>query len=305
MWLKCLGIFSFLVKLLWLWFWRNHCALVVCRFCPRSIATIEGLTRIQLRQQTVLSAWLQLISPSVLMIAWYGIWSFVVLLPYLVLDSLQIAFSLTGDSMRSFFSFRLFTTVDGYQNGMPNLPATTTTSLGRLFHFHLYYIGIDWRCPTVNYGNHLIQTWGILTIRLRFLLRVLLTCELKSLHFTSLGHCKTHLIKGYSTKLRLAPSNQLKQIEQQVKGTPAWDFPFPFCVLCSICNTNFHVISRWQIIPFSLVHNDSRSSTSISFFIKFHTSVDFYARTILFLFCFLSILTLGLCKFHPSFALSI
>lgn len=96
---------------------------------------------------------------------------------------------------------------------------------------------IDWRCPTVNYGNHLIQTWGILTIRLRFLLRVLLTCELKSLHFTSLGHCKTHLIKGYSTKLRvpLSFAGPFKSTKtNRTTGQGNTGLRFSFSLLCPL-----------------------------------------------------------------------
>jgi hypothetical protein len=43
-----------------------------CRFYLRNIATIEGLIRIQITTQTVSFAWLQLISRSVQMIAWYS-----------------------------------------------------------------------------------------------------------------------------------------------------------------------------------------------------------------------------------------
>ncbi|KAF8413859.1 hypothetical protein HHK36_001853 [Tetracentron sinense] len=41
---------------------------------------------------------------------------------------------LTGDTMRSFLSFRLFTKVDGCKDGMPNLPASTATGLRRSFY---------------------------------------------------------------------------------------------------------------------------------------------------------------------------
>jgi hypothetical protein len=56
--------------------------------------------------------------------------------------------SLAGNSMWSFLSFWLSTKVDGYQDGMPNLPASTTTSIGRLVHLFILLKGFDWHCPT-------------------------------------------------------------------------------------------------------------------------------------------------------------
>jgi hypothetical protein len=65
--------------------------------------------------------------------------------------------SLAGNSMWSFLSFWLSTKVDGYQDGMPNLPASTTTSLGILVHSCLYYIGLIDTAQLVDSGNELMQ----------------------------------------------------------------------------------------------------------------------------------------------------
>jgi hypothetical protein len=65
--------------------------------------------------------------------------------------------SLAGNSMWSFLSFWLSTKVDGYQDGMSNLPASTTTSLGILVHSCLYYLGLIDTAQLVDSGNELMQ----------------------------------------------------------------------------------------------------------------------------------------------------
>jgi len=139
----------------------HHFTTLVCRSYLRNIATIEGLIRMQIMLQTVSSAWLPLISLIVLMIAWYipGFSfffhpSFTLLAP--APKPLNCK-SLAGNSMWSFLSFWLSTKVDGYQDGMPNLPASTTTSLGILVHSCLYYIGLIDTAQLVDSGNELMQ----------------------------------------------------------------------------------------------------------------------------------------------------
>lgn len=60
-------------------------SMMYCRFYLRNIATIEGLIRIQITPQTVSFAWLQLISCSVQMIAWYSDGMF-----YFIISSLLV-----------------------------------------------------------------------------------------------------------------------------------------------------------------------------------------------------------------------
>lgn len=58
--------------------------------------------------------------------------------------------------MWSLFPLRMFTKVDGYKDGMPYLPASTTTSLERLFHY-LSYIESIAVAGHVNFDNYLMQ----------------------------------------------------------------------------------------------------------------------------------------------------
>lgn len=71
-------------------------------------------------------------------------------------DLYNLQILLTGDTMWSLFPLRMFTKVDGYKDGMPYLPASTTTSLERLFHY-LSYIESIAVAGHVNFDNYLMQ----------------------------------------------------------------------------------------------------------------------------------------------------
>lgn len=127
--------------------WRSHLGMMVGRSYLRNIATTDGLIRIQIMWRTVSFAWPPLISHIVLMSAWYLLEDVYLVIScwyggYLLCPGLESnQHFLSGDAMWSFFPFWLFTKVDGYKNGMPNMPASTATSLTRsCFVFILFRI---------------------------------------------------------------------------------------------------------------------------------------------------------------------
>lgn len=52
--------------------------------------------------------------------------------------------------MRPFLPFQLLTKMDGYKDGVPNLPASASTSLKRLC---LYYCNLTDTAQPINRGN--------------------------------------------------------------------------------------------------------------------------------------------------------